>query len=336
MRYIELNGTAKEIGRQHGRAFSDDIKKYYEFYCLRCGKTPDTLHPSIRHYVETHLPEIAQEIEGIAEGSGLRYDEILTYNHFSVISGCTAVFFRNTPDGPILAQNLDCGIEEQQAVLISNVKPEKGYAFLNVSFVGTVWAGNAINETGLCMAGVSAHQSEYRTENGTSYGIIDRTVIQYGSNVHEALDIMNTHPNIGKVGCRLFLDGQGKCMITEGTPTKKFGTIVTDDFCFSTGLFTSGKVTAKNELNYIRPKIARKETINRMYESGEITFTVDGMKQLLGHHAPDPGSVCRHNRDFGECTQSARIMIRDQRKLLICDGPPCCSEFEEFTLRKNP
>ncbi len=206
---------------------------------------------------------------------------------------------------------------------------------MSASFVGTVWAGNAINEKGLCIAGVSAHQSEYRTEAGTSGGIIDRTVIQYGSNVREALDIKKAHPNIGKVGCHILLDGRGECMITEGTPTEKFGTIVTDDFCFSTGLFTSGKVTAQNEPNYIRPKIARKETIDRMYESGEITFTVDGMKKLLSHHAPDPGSVCRHNKEHGECTQSARIMICDKRELLISDGPPCCSEFEKFTLKKQ-
>lgn len=331
MRHITLSGTSRDIGRQHGAAFADDIKHYHEFYCLRRGKTADKLHPSILKYVETKLPAIAEEIEGIAEGAGMSYLDVMTYNHFNVISGCTPVFFRNTPDGPLLAQNLDCGLEEQQAVVVTEVKPSTGLAFQSICFVGTVWAANPINETGLCFGAVSAHQSDYRTTDGTAVGIICRTAIQHASSVQDVLEIINAHANIGKVGCFLYLDGQDQMMITEGTATEKFGTLVEDDFAFSTGLFTSGRVTAKMEPDYIRPKLARKATIDALHESGQIEFSIDGMKKLLAHHAPDPGSVCRHDVPTGN-TQSARIMVRDQRKLLVTDGPPCKTPWQEFSL----
>ena len=69
-----------------------------------------------------------------------------------------------------------------------------------------------------------------------------------------------------------------------------------------------------------------------LYKAGKIDLSLEGMKKLLAHHAPDPGSVCRHSLDHGLCTQSARIMIPQQKKLLISDGPPCTSPFQEFTL----
>ena len=113
------------------------------------------------------LPDIAEEIDGIAAGAGLSYKQAMTYNHHNVIISCTPICFRDTPDGPLMAQNLDCGLEQQQAGLIRRVKPKTGYAFLSVSVVGAVWVGNPINETGLCFGGVSAHQSQYRKEDGT-------------------------------------------------------------------------------------------------------------------------------------------------------------------------
>ena len=332
MRYIELNGSPRDIGHQHGAAFAADIQHYYDFYCLQHGKTPDKLPSSVTRYVERHLPAIAEEIDGIAAGAGMAYDEVMAYNHFNVFSGCTPVFFRHTPDGPLLAQNLDCGLEEQQAVVLRKVKPKTGYVFQSVSFVGTVWAGNPINETGLCHTGVSSHQSEYRTEDGTSGGIIAAQVIQHAATVQEVLEILKAHPNIGKVGCSLYLDGKDQMMITEGTPTEKYGIIVKEEFAFSTGLFVSGKVTAKAEPDYLRPKIARKETIDALHAAGAIDYSVEGMKKLLSHHAPAPGSVCRHDVPGGNDTQSARIIIRDQRKLLITDGPPCCTPWQEFSL----
>jgi len=333
MRYIELTGSWRQIGRRHGEAFADDIRRCYEFYCVRYGKTPDKLHPTIRSYVETRLPNAAEEIEGIAEGAGMTYEEVLVYNHFNVITGCTPIFFRRSNVGVLVAQNLDCEREELQAVVVRKVRPTKGHAFLGVSFVGTVWVGNFINDAGLCGAGVSAHHEHYRTEDGTSGGIVGAAVAQQAGSVDEAFEIMNSHRNLGKVGVHLLATPDGRAILVEGDADRKYRTDVTGDFAFTTGLYTTGHVQARDEPAYIRPKVARAKTIEALYRSGEIAFTVAGMKAVLGHHAADPGSICRHDPRHGQCTQSGRILIAGQGKLLITEGPPCTAAFQEFALK---
>jgi len=333
MRYIELQGGPREIGRRHGAAFAEDIRKYFEFYCARARKT--RVSPLIRTYLEERFPEVAEEIEGIGEGAGLSYEQMLAYNHFNVIAGCTPIFFSHSDVGPLLAQNLDCEREELDAAVVRNVIPDKGNAYLGVSFVGTVWVGNWINQEGVARAAVSAHHHPYRTDDGTSMAIIDRVAAQYASNLVEAFEIYRAQRCVGKVGVFLMADADGHAFMMEGNADQRWRMDVTGEFAFTTGLFTSGKVEAQDEPDYLRPKYARKETIDRLYRNGQIEFTLDGMKRLLAHHAEDPGSVCRHNRSQGQTTQSGRIMVPAYRKMYITEGPPCTAVFEEFELKSD-
>ncbi len=333
MKYIELKGSLREIGRAHGEAFRDDIRRYYEFYCMRRNKTPESLPSSIRVYVEENLPDAVEEMRGIAEGAGMRYEEILVYNHFSVITGCTPVFFRNSDRGPLVGQTLDCEPEELEAVLVRNIKPEKGNAYLSLSFTGTVWVGNFLNEAGIGRCAVSAHHSPYLTEDGTNMGIMDSVIAREVSDVGEVIDVLKSHRLIGKIGVLLYAQESGRAVMIEGNAYRRWMTEIEKDFAFSTGLFTTGKVEAQAEPDYIRPKEARKKTIDGLYARGKIQFTLEGMKRLFAHHAPDPGSVCRHNKDAGSTTQSARICILRERKLLVTSGPPCTAKYEEFSLK---
>jgi len=56
MKTIRLHGTPRQIGRQHGEAFANEIYRCYEFYCLRQGRTPDKLDPTNVAYLEKHFP----------------------------------------------------------------------------------------------------------------------------------------------------------------------------------------------------------------------------------------------------------------------------------------
>ena len=332
MRYIELSGSMRDIGRGHGEAFRDDIRHYYEFYCTRHGKTPETLHPSIREYVEAHLPAVTEELRGIAAGADMRYEDILVYNHFNVVTGCTPVFFRSTELGPLVGQNLDCDPEEREALLVRQVKPDTGHGFLGVSFVGTVWAGNWVSSAGLCQAAVSAHHVGYRKTDGTSGGIIGSAVARTAGTCTEVLHILQKHRWIGKVGVQLYGHRDGEAIIVEGTADEKFAAHVDADFAFTTGLFTSGRVTAQNEPDYLMYKIERTKTIDALAAAGQIEFSLDGMKALLGYHRDGPGSVCRHDPRHGSCTQSARIMAPARGELLVSDGPGCCNPFQTYRL----
>lgn len=332
MRYIEIKGTDLQRGRQHGESCREDIHRYYDFYCTRLGRKPESLDPSVLGYFERAFPDLREEVQGLAEGANMTYPQMVMYNHFTVVKGCTPLFFRHSDHGPLLAQTLDCEPDEQQAVVVRRAEPSEGMAFLSASFVGTVWVGNVVTEAGLARAGVSAHHREYLTREATSANLAEAHFARMATSLDDWFALMSHHRYLGKVGIRLCADRHGRAILIEGTGQAQYRTAVEDDFAYSTGLYTTGQVTAREEPAYLMPKYARALTLERLFYQGRIDFTLDGMKRLLAHHAEDPGSICRHHREAGFCTQSARIMVPAKGALLISDGRPCETPFETFTL----
>lgn len=333
MKFIELKGTPKEIGRQQGSAFKDDIHACYEHYCIGTGKTPDKLHRSIPAYLEKHCAYLLEEMEGIAEGAGMEFEEILVYNHFNAVKGCTPVFMRDTEAGPILAQNLDAVAAERESLVVRIVRPTLGNAFITASFVGTVWLGTGMNEHGLALTGVSAHHRKKIFTHGAHGAIVWRDVIQQATSVDEAFRLNCAHTYIGKIGVGILADASGTAARIERDNVTKLA-IPVGEFGFSTGIYETGRIDADMPPPD-SPKIQRRETIQALQAAGSIEFSLDGMRNLLSHHC-SPGSVCRHEpwqeAGVGGETQSSRIMLLRERKFMITEGPPCQNHYVEFKL----
>jgi len=322
------------MGEQYGAAFSDDIRKYYEIYCLRSNKTPDKLDKSIPEYLERRCPYLLEEMEGVARGAGMRFEEILVFNHFNSIRGCTPMFFRDTEVGPILAQNIDCSTTEREALVMRVVRPDKGHAFISPVVVGTIWGGTAMNEAGVCKSGVGAATRHVGTKNGTGGGLIGRDVIQHAATAAEAIEMERSHVYVGKTGVGLYADRSGAAFLRE-RDGKATAVIPVEEFGFSTGLHESGKIESAGSPEYLQIKKDRKKSIQDLYEQGKIEFSVEGMKALLAHHNT-PGPVCRHEpwQKAGVTeTQASRILIPGRKRYLIALGPrPCEKEYQEYKL----
>jgi isopenicillin-N N-acyltransferase-like protein len=333
MRFIELTGSPKEIGRQQGAAFKKEIAACYERYCISTGKTPDKLDATVPAYLEQHCPYLLEEMEGIAEGAGMRFDEILVYNHFNVVRGCTPVFMQQTDHGPILAQNLDAVAAEREALVVRIVRPNKGHAHITASFVGTVWVGTGMNAQGLAITGVSAHHRNKIYAGGTHGGIVWRDVLQQAGDVDEGFKLNCTHTYIGKIGVGILADASGTAVRVERDNETKLA-IPVGEFAFSTGIFESGRIDADMPAPD-SPKIPRRKTIQDLREAGNIEFSLEGMRNLLSHHC-SPGPVCRHepwqDAGVGGETQSSRIMILGARRFHITEGPPCRNDYVEYQL----
>jgi len=333
MRSIVLKGTPKEIGLQHGRAFKDDIQEFYDFYCCRIAqRTPDQLDPSVLRYLKRRTPYLLEEMEGIAKGAGLSFDETLVYNHFNAMSECTPVFFQETEAGPMLGNNIDCGEEERKAMLVRTVHPSSGHAFITTTFVGCVWSTNGLNAAGFCHGNVFTGHHGMTSRDGTATGIVKRDMVQQSASVDEALEVARSHRQIGKIGIWILADASGKALKLEQTNDEAHTFEPREGLLFSTGIYESPIPSAliPRKLEMGRARLA---TIERLREASKIEFSQEGMRRLLSHHC-SPGPVCRHepyevNKDQ---THSSRIMIPRSRRYLITDGPPCTAEFQSHRL----
>jgi len=97
-----------------------------------------------------------EEIEGIAEGCGRSYEEIMKLNFCEEIwnettGWCTNICVIDTPDGAILGKNNDVGSGDEKFHILQYVKPNKGFSFIRGTFTGTIWTIAGINETGLSL-----------------------------------------------------------------------------------------------------------------------------------------------------------------------------------------
>ncbi|MEV7415167.1 C45 family peptidase [Streptomyces sp. NPDC089919] len=122
---VQLAGTPRELGRAHGAALAGPLREFLDDGLARLNHLSDQpltlagLRPSIEVYraeVRAALPDLAEEVTGLAEGAGLTEDEgwllqlrreVLGYTGVPATGDCSS-YARTCPKCvPVLAQTVD-------------------------------------------------------------------------------------------------------------------------------------------------------------------------------------------------------------------------------------
>ena len=109
---IDLAGDARSVGIDHGRSLRDEIRACIDIYKLVLGRDDETLlraGESVARTILNFSPDLAAEIEAIAEGAGVdpRWAFVLNARSELMSSagdGCTAIF---VPEHGLLGQTWD-------------------------------------------------------------------------------------------------------------------------------------------------------------------------------------------------------------------------------------
>lgn len=159
---LHLEGTHHEMGVQHGKLLSDHIHQNVEFMVHEKGEesvadvgplkiTPNKLIPQIVNIQRKHLPaKYWEELQGLAEGSGLPVEEVQAANFIPELFHCSGFALMNsaTKDGTLYhGRVLDYGVDlrlQEHAVLIV-AKPKGGIPFVNVSYAGFIGSVTGMN-----------------------------------------------------------------------------------------------------------------------------------------------------------------------------------------------
>jgi hypothetical protein len=83
MIYLSNSGTAYEIGMQHGMANPRAVHLAYEAWGQVAGAEKSKFQAGVsvvQERLRRFFPETLLEMQGIAAGSGLSYEQILTLN----------------------------------------------------------------------------------------------------------------------------------------------------------------------------------------------------------------------------------------------------------------
>jgi isopenicillin-N N-acyltransferase like protein len=200
-RILHLAGTPREMGLQHGRLLRDVIRKNVLAIWnneTALGKEPLYLaykaaRGSMHRRLLPHVPKrFLEEIRGLAEGAGLSYEQVLCANLFPEAFHCSgmALMGKATRDRSlyhvrILDYMTEAGLQDAAVNIIC--EPEKGHAFLNVSFAGFVGSVTGMNRAGVCVGEMGGAGQLYW--DGTPMSFLVRDVLERAGDLASARKI---------------------------------------------------------------------------------------------------------------------------------------------------
>jgi isopenicillin-N N-acyltransferase-like protein len=155
---IEMSGTRHEMGRTYGRACRPLIRRLVKHFDAML--MPEELREEGRAmaleavpHVRSEAPQLIEEVEGIAEGAGVPFEEIFLLSCLqemnawqgcmrqrsvnTVTDGCTSIAAQR--DGSsLVAWNMDWWVKWQPYMVLLHGKPDDGPAFLAFAMAGSV------------------------------------------------------------------------------------------------------------------------------------------------------------------------------------------------------
>lgn len=349
---------AKELVQFQEVAFTNQIRQL----------VPSEMYLSVLKYfvgwfnrdLEEHIPEeYKQEIYGISQvashefdGIAPPYQRILNYHaahdighalqNMSLV-GCTsfATWGNQSEDSTlIIGRNFDfyVGDEFARDKIIALYRPEKGHAFMMITFGGMTGVLSGMNEQGLTVT-INAAKSEVPTASATPVSLVAREILQYASTIDEAYTIAKKRKMFV---AESFLIGSAKdkrAAIIEKTPDEIDLVEATEDYLVCTNHF-QGEVVGNTPLNAEHKRtsasVYRSERVNELLthnKKNTIAKTVSILRNQLGLQNADIG--LGNEKSINQLIAHHGIIFQPEKKLVwVSTAPWQLGKFVCYDLSK--
>jgi isopenicillin-N N-acyltransferase like protein len=350
MQVTELSGTRREIGEAHGRAHAPLIRHsidvydrlFQDFVGINWFEARREAH-RFQAMIERGFPAILDELDGIAQGAGVHFTDILTLNCRSEIAltrasgGCSA-FALQHKGTQWLAQNWDWRTPQLHNVVVLKISGEHAAPLVSIGEAGMV-AKIGMNAHGLGVC-LNAIRSQTCGE-GLPIHVALRKILE-SPDLANALGVA-TDDRVCSPAHFLVASAQagsegGQAVGLEVHPGEP-GQLAPE----------AGVVTHTNHLYAptataqvrdfprpdSRPRLARLNSL--LHDQFQERLSVDGsvddtaLFDILSDHHGAPLSICRHfNPDQPPEermeTLFSVVMNLSERRLTLRHGKPCQTE----------
>jgi isopenicillin-N N-acyltransferase like protein len=339
---IRVEGTHREMGRQHGEQASRQIKAHVG-QLRRSRDQLETQSARFKPLFEKYCPHLLDEIIGLAEGAGITLAEALAVNirgelRKAAAEGCTTYVIgrRGTANREILAgQNSDMGQQSIDLGYILHLKPKAKPQVLIWTF------GGMIGYHGMNSAGVAIFENALSETGDVPSGRfamphypVKRMILE-SSSVEAALGLFQKIPlasNKNYVMC----DGSGAILDVETTTA---GPEVLRDqgagFLAHSNHFVCGKYANKEKEDpLVVDSRKRLDRINELLRANFGSIAVDRMKGHLSDHSNHPTSICRHVTPASGSMRTVASMIAEPafQRMHVALGNPCNSHYVTYSM----
>ena len=221
MKSLEVAGDAYQIGRGLGEAAADAIREILvnveRYRALERDWSGSDRLMALLAAARQIYPEFLREIEGIADGAGVDFDDVFLWNcrgdfpgggdqSHADIAGCTTVMIPASAAEPaVIAHNEDDQAELDGRCFLVRVRPSHGIGFTSFYSPGLLPGHTfAVNEAGLVQA--INHIRPHDQSAGIPRHIVARAVLA-SADLNGALAVLSRrdrasgfHHNLGQAG----------------------------------------------------------------------------------------------------------------------------------------
>lgn len=343
-REIEVNGTARELGRQIGEAARDEVRGFAEIALDRVNKTVNISREKAldicrqsEAYVAAYAPEMLDELRGISDSSGVACDDLMLLQVRNQLrpqedAGCTsfAVAPKKSAEGhSIVGQNWDNDPALDPFTVVLTRRPTNKPALINITQAGLI-AYIGVNDAGIgvCMNTLPAPSKPL----GVPHYFTVREIYAQTS-LDDAVQAVRRADRAIPANIILATpQGPADLEVT----TDHVHILRDDELVVHTNHCLHPELVAINqdfpELIESRPRKARIEKLL----GPEPSLRVAQMQDALRDHDNHPRSICRHPNDHPETgfwvSVFSVVIEADQGRMHISRGNPCDTPYETYSL----
>ncbi len=341
---VDVAGTPRQMGRQHGEQRREIIVREAEEGVERFAERRGLTREGALHLVgrflkqyQSYAPHLIEEMEGVAEGAGLTFLDVLylntRYDLGSLPDGCTsfAVGADSAAHGGVIAgQNKDTGPASADRMYLLRTNPTSGARVMLLTYAGEVGhIGMGIR--GIAVFGNSLYVSQHPfggTQNLVRRLMVERQTLEECEAILQRLGVSapgnwmvaergGRVADFEVVGRRYRRIDGGRGIITHGNH-------ITHPDLLSEERYEQRAVESE-------PRAAR---LRELLESKSPRVTSADCREALRDHAHEPHSVCRHGGSVhGADIQTTSSLVADLNDgvLWLGRGQPCRHDHVPFS-----
>ncbi len=342
MFHLKSQGSPRERGAAQGRAAREKIAwlvaTYREAFRRPDGKWPEGLDPEARRRTADRLaeearrvyPEGVAEIEGIAQGAGLAFEDVFELNVVFELgrspSACSVYGFADRSGRVHMGKSDDLGEAELGSNAVHRAAPSGALRSVQMHFVGTIWTTSSVNEAGFCL-GMTGLSGRVVNRGGIPHLFLLHALAERCRTVREAEEMCAAF-EVRSGGMSVLMgDATGDLAVLEKhaggqavrRPSGPGEAVWQTNHCCDPSL--AGKDDPA--LAHLQNSRERAALLTRLDPTVERSR--EGLMRLYGAHGT-PTGICQHG-EGGLHTDSAILMSPDERAIWATEGYPCRSPF---------
>jgi isopenicillin-N N-acyltransferase-like protein len=364
---VHLTGDARAQGEQHGRELqrriAHNLDVYFERFACEVGLSRLEVLSWARRYaeaIEKQSPAYHAAMQGVADGAGFAFDEIVALNvRYEILyyqfgknalaaaqaagtklepDGCTAfvVLPEASANGHLLlGQNWDW-IPDVQGAVLRTTDPDTGHETLGFTEAGIVGAKIGLSSAGvgLCINGMTTTADDWSRLSKPVH--VRCWEILRAPDLDAAVRVITDEARACSTN---FLVAQAPDRVAdiEAAPNAVRLLSCEDGCLVHTNHFVDpdvlGIVEPPNERRvFSRHRLSRLAALLQ----AKRPLSVESIQDSLRDHEDHPFGVCRHENleeppELHYITVTSAVMDLDACTLHITDGPPCGAAFQTIS-----